>query len=165
MMLTRAVFSEGDAARPITASQPPVRACKTSKHYGQGGKAAPVLVSSNALLAEKQNKYQRQQERKAHKRGNLVCRYAAHWGSYLPQRMVFEQQQLNCSFLLAVRSELLEEAPQIFGLLLVLNPRKHHFGAWNLRPGIFDVFLEGRFLPDDPGIFVRIRVIVAWHRA
>jgi hypothetical protein len=26
-------FSEGDAARPITASQPPVRACKTSKHY------------------------------------------------------------------------------------------------------------------------------------
>src|SRR5262249_15822042 len=129
------------------------------------GAAAPVLVSSNALLAEKQNKYQGQQKRKAHKRGNLVCRYAAHWGSYLPQRMVFEQQQLNCSFLLAVRSELLEEAPQIFGLLLVLNPRKHHFGAWNLRPGIFDVFLEGRFVPDDPGIFVRIRVIVAWHRA
>src|SRR5262249_57228630 len=32
MMLTRAV-SEGDAARPITASQPPGRACKTSKHY------------------------------------------------------------------------------------------------------------------------------------
>jgi hypothetical protein len=28
-----AVFSEGDAARPITASQPPGRACKTSKHY------------------------------------------------------------------------------------------------------------------------------------
>src|SRR5262249_1850374 len=33
MMFTRAVFSEGDAARPITASQPPERACKTSKHY------------------------------------------------------------------------------------------------------------------------------------
>ena len=32
-MLTRAVFSEGDAARPITASQPPGRARKTSKHY------------------------------------------------------------------------------------------------------------------------------------
>src|SRR5262245_20205138 len=32
-MSGRAVFSEGDAARPITASQPPVRACKTSKHY------------------------------------------------------------------------------------------------------------------------------------
>jgi hypothetical protein len=74
MMLTRAVFSEGDAARPITASQPPVRACKTASITGQGGKAAPVLVSSNALLAEKQNKYQRQQERKAHKRGNLGCR-------------------------------------------------------------------------------------------
>src|SRR5215475_12949276 len=29
-MLTRAVFSEGDAARPITASQPPGRACKTA---------------------------------------------------------------------------------------------------------------------------------------
>jgi hypothetical protein len=29
----RAVFSQGDAARPITASQPPGRACKTSKHY------------------------------------------------------------------------------------------------------------------------------------
>jgi len=26
MMLTRAVFSEGDAASPITASQPPERA-------------------------------------------------------------------------------------------------------------------------------------------
>src|SRR5262249_45450802 len=32
-MLKRAVFSEGAAARPITASQPPGRACKTSKHY------------------------------------------------------------------------------------------------------------------------------------
>src|SRR5215470_9462014 len=32
-MLTRAVFSEGDAARPVTASQPPGRARKTSKHY------------------------------------------------------------------------------------------------------------------------------------
>src|SRR6266487_507825 len=68
---------------------------------------------------------------------------------------------LNCSFLLAVRSELLEEAPQIVGVLLVLNPRKHHFGARNLRLGIFDVFLEGPFVPDDPGIFIRIRVIVA----
>ena len=74
-------------------------------------------------------------------------------------------RELNCSFLLAVRSELLEEAPQIFGFLLVLNPRKHHFGARNLRLGIFDVFLESRFVPDDPGIFVRIRVIEAWHRA
>src|SRR5438132_5459228 len=72
-------------------------------------------------------------------------------------------RELNCSFLLAVRSELLEEAPQIFGVLLVLNPRKRHFGARNLRLGIFDVFLEGPFVPDDPGIFVRIRVIVAWH--
>jgi hypothetical protein len=27
------VFFEGDAACPITASQPPGRACKTSKHY------------------------------------------------------------------------------------------------------------------------------------
>src|SRR5262245_36537296 len=32
-MSGRAVFSEGDAARPVTASRPPVRACKTSKHY------------------------------------------------------------------------------------------------------------------------------------
>src|SRR5437899_6435619 len=70
-----------------------------------------------------------------------------------------------CSFLLAVRSELLEEAPQIFGFLLVLNPRKRHFGARNLCQGIIDVFLEGPFVPDDPGIFVCIRVIVAWHRA
>src|SRR3984893_2926066 len=53
----------------------------------------------------------------------------------------------NYSFLLAVRSELLDVAPQIVGFL------------------IFDVFLEGRFVPDDPGIFVRIRVIEAWHRA
>jgi hypothetical protein len=26
-------FSEGEAARPITVSQPPGRPCKTSKHY------------------------------------------------------------------------------------------------------------------------------------
>src|SRR5262245_24781528 len=33
-MLTRAVFSEGDAARPTPVSQPPGRAHgKTSKHY------------------------------------------------------------------------------------------------------------------------------------
>src|SRR5262249_25417686 len=75
------------------------------------------------------------------------------------------KSRADCSFLLAVRSELLEEAPQIIGFLLVLNPRKHHFGARNLRLGIFDVFLESRFVPDDPGIFVRIRVIEAWHRA
>src|SRR6266852_9438132 len=74
-------------------------------------------------------------------------------------------RELNCSFLLAVRSELLEEAPQIVGVLLVLNPRKHHFGVRNHRLGIFDVFLEGPFVPDDPGIFVRIRVTVAWNRA
>src|SRR5262249_36413636 len=73
--------------------------------------------------------------------------------------------RLNCSFLLAVRSELLEEAPQIFGLLLVLDPRKYHFGARNLRLGIFDVFLEGPSVPDNAGIFVRIRVTVAWPRA
>ena len=70
-----------------------------------------------------------------------------------------------CSFLLAVGSELFDEAPQIVGVLLVLNPWKHHFGARNIRFGIFDVFLEGPFVPDDPGLFVRIRVIVAWHRA
>jgi len=40
---------------------------------GQGGEAAPVLVSSNALSAEKQSEYQGQQERKGHERGNLVC--------------------------------------------------------------------------------------------
>src|SRR5207249_1602153 len=74
-------------------------------------------------------------------------------------------RELGCSLLLAVRSELLEEAPQIFGFLLVLDPRKRHFGARNLRHGIVDVFLEGFFVPDDPGILVRIRVIVAWHRA
>ena len=70
---------------------------------------------------------------------------------------------LNCSFLLAIRSELLDEAPQIVDFLLVLNPRESHFGPRNLRFGIFDVFLERPFVPDDPGIFVRIRVINAWH--
>src|SRR5262249_49169694 len=45
-MLRRAVFSEGDAARPITASQPPVRACKTSKHYRSRwqGRSCPRLL-------------------------------------------------------------------------------------------------------------------------
>jgi hypothetical protein len=45
-MCGRAVFSEGDAARPITASQPPVRACKTSKHYRSRwqGRSCPRLL-------------------------------------------------------------------------------------------------------------------------
>jgi hypothetical protein len=42
-MLARAVFSEGDAPRLITASQPPGRACKTSKHYGSR-LARPLLL-------------------------------------------------------------------------------------------------------------------------
>src|SRR5262252_10745826 len=41
-MRGRAVFSEGDAARPTTASQPPERACKTSKHY-RSRLARPLL--------------------------------------------------------------------------------------------------------------------------
>src|SRR5262249_60476792 len=40
MMLTRAVFSEGDAARPITASQPPGAHARLASITGQGGKAA-----------------------------------------------------------------------------------------------------------------------------
>src|SRR5262249_1840584 len=39
-MLTRAVFSEGDAARPITASQPPGAHARLASITGQGGKAA-----------------------------------------------------------------------------------------------------------------------------
>src|SRR5262245_66629542 len=39
-MLARAVFSEGDAARPITASQPPERARRLASITGQGGEAA-----------------------------------------------------------------------------------------------------------------------------
>jgi hypothetical protein len=50
------------------------------------------------------------------------------------------------SFLLAIRSELLDEAPQIVDFLLVLDPWENHFGSWNLRFGIFDVFLEGPFV-------------------
>jgi hypothetical protein len=50
-MCKRAVFSEGDAARPITASQPPGRARKTSKHY-RSRLARPLLepVSASAAL-------------------------------------------------------------------------------------------------------------------
>src|SRR5215831_15638630 len=39
-MLPRAVFSEGDAARPITASQPPGAHARLASITGQGGKAA-----------------------------------------------------------------------------------------------------------------------------
>src|SRR5215813_13532855 len=73
-MLTRAVFSEGDAARPITSSQPPGRACKTSKHY-RSRFARPLLSwSLQRLSAEKQNEYQGQQEREGHERGKIFCR-------------------------------------------------------------------------------------------
>src|SRR5215831_12114881 len=68
------VFSEGDAARPITASQPPGRACQTSKHY-RSRFARPLLSwSLQRLSAEKQNEYQGQQEREGHERGKIVCR-------------------------------------------------------------------------------------------
>src|SRR5580692_6193032 len=99
---------------------------------------------------------------------DIFRRHGAAWRSANAGHVSLDQlkvMSVNCSFLLAVRSELLEEAPQILGVLLVLNPRKHHFGARNLRLGIFDVFLEGSLVPDDPGIFVRIRVTEAWHRA
>jgi hypothetical protein len=50
MMLTRAV-SEGDAARPITASQPPVRACKTSKHTVKVARPLQLAHGANSALA------------------------------------------------------------------------------------------------------------------
>ena len=42
------VFSEGDAARPTTASQPPGRARKTSKHYRSRwqGRSCPRLLQT-----------------------------------------------------------------------------------------------------------------------
>src|SRR5262249_44806433 len=40
-------------------------ACKLASITGQGGKAAPVLVSSNAPLAEKKNDWQQQHEGKS----------------------------------------------------------------------------------------------------
>src|SRR6185312_10684356 len=85
---------------------------------------------------------------------SLMPPFPKHWGI-----------ESYCSFLLAIRSELLDVASQIVDFLLVLNPRENHFGPRNLRFGIFDVFLEGRFIPGDPGIFVRIRVTKAGHRA
>ena len=50
-MCGRAVFSEGDAARPITASQPPVRVCKTSKHY-RSRLARPLFFKAVLMSAK-----------------------------------------------------------------------------------------------------------------
>jgi hypothetical protein len=45
-------------------------------------------------------------------------------------------------FNIAVRVELTHVSPQIFGLLLVLDAWKDHFGAGDLRLGILYVLLE-----------------------
>jgi hypothetical protein len=56
-MLTRAVFFEGDAARPITASQPPVRAgaivttAATNKCLAQGNKSGTAVKATNERSA------------------------------------------------------------------------------------------------------------------
>jgi hypothetical protein len=68
-------------------------------------------------------------------------------------------------FNIAVRVELTHVSPQIFGLLLVLDAGKDHFGAGDLRLGIFYVLLECRFIPNDARALVGIRIIEIWHRA
>ena len=66
------------------------------------------------------------------------------------------------SLLLAVGRELVEEIPQVAGLLLALDADEHHLGAGDLGLRILDVFLERRLAPGDPGILVGGTIVVAF---
>jgi hypothetical protein len=63
-------------------------------------------------------------------------------------------------FTIALGIELLEVSPNILGLLFILDSGKYHFGAWNSRSRIFDVFLKRLFVPCDAGILIGIGVAV-----
>ena len=61
---------------------------------------------------------------------------------------------------IALGIELLEVSPNILGLLFILDSGKYHFGAWNSRSRIFDVFLKRLFVPCDARILIGIGVAV-----
>ena len=68
-------------------------------------------------------------------------------------------------FHIAIGVELTHVSPQVFDLLLVLDARKDHFGAGNLRLGIFYVLFECRFIPNDARVLVGIGIVETWYSA
>src|SRR3974390_1193823 len=66
---------------------------------------------------------------------------------------------------LAVLVELRNEGPEIVDLFLVLDPRKDHLGARNLRLRVLDVFLELGLVPGDAGILVGVGIIIVGRGA
>src|SRR5579864_5321093 len=61
-------------------------------------------------------------------------------------------------FLFSVRTELFEIGPEVAGLGFVLDAGENHLGAGNPGARILDVFLEGRFVPNDAGLLVRLGI-------
>ena len=68
-------------------------------------------------------------------------------------------------FTIAVSVKLADVSPQIFGLLLVLNPGEDHFCARHFSCGIFDVLLERLFIPHNARALVSIGIVEICHRA
>src|SRR5271170_4102836 len=60
--------------------------------------------------------------------------------------------------LLAVGAKLLEIGDDIVDVVILGQTREDHFGAGDLGAGIFEIFLQGRFIQGDAGIFVGIAV-------
>jgi hypothetical protein len=51
---------------------------------------------------------------------------------------------------------LLEISDDIVDIVIVRQPRENHLGARNLGAWILEIFLQGRFIPGDAGIFVGV---------
>src|SRR6185437_4420076 len=62
------------------------------------------------------------------------------------------------SRLLASGSSLLDIGDDVIDIVILGQAREDHLGAGNLGAGIFQIFLQGRFIPGDARILVGVAV-------
>jgi hypothetical protein len=74
--------------------------------------------------------------------------------------MILAWGSLGLLFDITVGIELFQVGPKVVDLLIVLDAGESHFRARDFGLRIFDVFLEGRLIPDDARILVGIGILV-----
>src|SRR5580700_4826184 len=74
--------------------------------------------------------------------------------------MILAWGSLGLLFDITVGIELFQVGPKVVDLLIVLDAGESHFRARDFGLRIFDVFLEGRLIPDDARILVGIAILV-----
>src|SRR5580698_7464946 len=74
--------------------------------------------------------------------------------------MILTWGSLGLLFDITVGIELFQVGPKVVDLLIVLDAGESHFRARDFGLRIFDVFLEGRLIPDDARILVGIGILV-----